>query len=52
MKIVVRYSDRIPQGLGISKSALTSKDVQNEYMRRVFSVDLGLMVSLNVFLLC
>ncbi|XP_016894575.1 tetratricopeptide repeat protein 31-like isoform X2 [Cynoglossus semilaevis] len=34
MKIVVRYSDRIPQGLGISKSALTSKDVQNEYMRQ------------------
>ncbi|XP_070711031.1 tetratricopeptide repeat protein 31 [Pempheris klunzingeri] len=33
-KIVVRYPDRIPHGMGISKSALKAQDLQDENMRQ------------------
>nr|XP_020467065.1 tetratricopeptide repeat protein 31-like isoform X1 [Monopterus albus] len=33
-KIVVRYPDRIPHGMGISKSALKADDLQDENMRQ------------------
>ncbi|XP_045920221.1 tetratricopeptide repeat protein 31-like isoform X2 [Micropterus dolomieu] len=32
-KIAVRYPDRIPQGMGISKSALKAEDLQDENVR-------------------
>lgn len=35
MKIAVRYPDRIPQGMGMSRSALTSDDLQEEDMEWV-----------------
>ncbi|KAI9531420.1 hypothetical protein NQZ68_040893 [Dissostichus eleginoides] len=35
MKIAVRYPDRIPPGMGISRSALKAEDLQDENMRRV-----------------
>ncbi|XP_078792159.1 uncharacterized protein LOC101161853 isoform X2 [Oryzias latipes] len=34
MKIAVRYPDRIPAGMGISKSALKAKDLQEENPRQ------------------
>ncbi|XP_068569461.1 uncharacterized protein [Cebidichthys violaceus] len=34
MKIAVRYPDRIPQGLGISRSAIKAEDLQDENMRQ------------------
>uniref|UniRef100_A0A3P9HIH4 RRM domain-containing protein n=1 Tax=Oryzias latipes TaxID=8090 RepID=A0A3P9HIH4_ORYLA len=34
MKIAVRYPDRIPAGMGLSKSALKAKDLQEENPRR------------------
>ncbi|XP_070785974.1 tetratricopeptide repeat protein 31-like isoform X2 [Enoplosus armatus] len=34
IKIAVRYPDRIPQGMGISKSALKADDLQDENMRQ------------------
>lgn len=40
MKIAVRYPDRIPAGMGISKSALKAKDLQEENPRLVFLVPL------------
>lgn len=33
-KIAVRYPDRIPQGMGISKSALKAEDLQDENLRQ------------------
>ncbi|XP_034020009.1 uncharacterized protein LOC117504622 isoform X2 [Thalassophryne amazonica] len=35
IKVVVRYPDRIPQGMGISKSALKAEDLQDENMRQM-----------------
>ncbi|XP_044041057.1 uncharacterized protein LOC122870731 isoform X2 [Siniperca chuatsi] len=34
IKIAVRYPDRIPQGMGISKSALKADDLQDENVRQ------------------
>ncbi|XP_054457324.1 uncharacterized protein LOC129093349 [Anoplopoma fimbria] len=34
MKIAVRYPDRIPQGLGISRAALKADDLEDENMRQ------------------
>ncbi|XP_075968512.1 uncharacterized protein LOC142971748 isoform X2 [Anarhichas minor] len=34
MKIAVRYPDRIPQGLGISRSAIKAVDLQDDNMRQ------------------
>ncbi|KAK2863180.1 hypothetical protein Q5P01_002713 [Channa striata] len=34
MKIAVRYPDRIPHGMGISKSALTADDLQDDNIRQ------------------
>ncbi|XP_042368337.1 tetratricopeptide repeat protein 31-like isoform X2 [Plectropomus leopardus] len=34
MKIAVRYPDRIPPGMGISRSALKAEDLQDENMRQ------------------
>ncbi|XP_071315241.1 stress-induced-phosphoprotein 1-like isoform X2 [Trachinotus anak] len=34
MKIAVRYPDRIPHGMGISKSALKADDLQNENLKQ------------------
>ncbi|KAM7366228.1 hypothetical protein PAMP_015685 [Pampus punctatissimus] len=34
-KIAVRYPDRIPQGMGISKSALKADDLQDENLREL-----------------
>ncbi|KAA8579266.1 hypothetical protein FQN60_017482, partial [Etheostoma spectabile] len=33
MKIAVRYPDRIPPGMGISRSALKADDLQDDYTR-------------------
>lgn len=38
LKIAVRYPDRIPHGMGISKSALRADDLQNENMRQVLYI--------------
>ncbi|XP_062300859.1 uncharacterized protein LOC134005858 isoform X3 [Scomber scombrus] len=39
IKIAVRYPDRIPHGMGISKSALKAEDLQDENMRQREYVD-------------
>ncbi|CAJ1086274.1 uncharacterized protein LOC117807294 [Xyrichtys novacula] len=36
VKIAVRYPDRIPQGMGISRSALKADDLQDENARHVY----------------
>ncbi|KAG7243363.1 hypothetical protein INR49_011819 [Caranx melampygus] len=36
MKIAVRYPDRIPHGMGISKSALRADDLQDENIKAEF----------------
>ncbi|KAF1380578.1 hypothetical protein PFLUV_G00165330 [Perca fluviatilis] len=39
MKIAVRYPDRIPQGMGISRSALKADDLQDDNMRQNEHID-------------
>lgn len=39
-KLAVRYPDRIPRGMGISKSALKSVDMQDENVGWVFVRDI------------